>query len=108
MRISGKTELDIQKAFLGSFAAGDELYLFGSRVDNAAKGGDIDLLVVSIAGPDELVARRSRFSALLSKALGERKVDIVLYRNGHPRLPIHQAAFEQGVLLCAIPHSKAS
>jgi predicted nucleotidyltransferase len=108
MRISGKIQQDIRIAFQEVFPAGDELYLFGSRADDRAKGGDIDLLVVSTAGSDELVAHRSHFAALLTKALGDRKVDIVLYRNGSPLLPIHKAAIEQGVLLCAIPRSKAS
>ena len=35
----------IKQAFTGSFLPNDHLWLFGSRVDDAKKGGDIDLYV---------------------------------------------------------------
>ena len=53
-----------------------EVYLFGSRADDVAKGGDIDLLVLSrkINLMDKL-----EILAQLHQRMGERKIDIAIY-----------------------------
>jgi DNA polymerase sigma len=74
-----------------------ELYLFGSRADNAQKGGDIDLFIV----PDSLqdiTAKKISFLVALKRSIGEQKIDVVIDR-GQDR-PIDQIAKQQGVLLC--------
>ena len=69
-----------QRAFLKDFlkVLSDEakIYLFGSRVDDNKKGGDIDLLIVSkkITKKDIRKLRIEFF-----KRFGEQKIDIVLY-----------------------------
>jgi len=52
------------------------IYLFGSRVDDAAKGGDIDLLVLS-----KRINLMTKLDILaqLHQKLGDRKIDIVIY-----------------------------
>ena len=51
------------------------VYLFGSRVDDTKKGGDIDLLVMS----DMLTSDDKRSIKMkLHDLLGEQKIDIVL------------------------------
>lgn len=52
------------------------IYLFGSRVDDSAKGGDIDLLVLSkkINLIDKL-----DILAQLHQRIGARKIDIAVY-----------------------------
>ena len=52
------------------------IYLFGSRVDDSAKGGDIDLLVLSkkINLMDKL-----DILAQLHQRIGARKIDIAIY-----------------------------
>ena len=52
-----------------------KIYLFGSRVDDAKKGGDIDLLVIS-RKPDRDRIRAAK--ARLYELIGEQKIDIVL------------------------------
>ncbi len=51
------------------------VYLFGSRVDDEKKGGDIDLLVFS-----EKMGLRKKiaFQAKLWQRLGEQKIDVVI------------------------------
>lgn len=74
-----------------------ELYLFGSRADNAQKVGDIDLFIV----PDSLqdiTAKKISFLVALKRSIGEQKIDVVIDRG--QRLPIDQIAKQQGVLLC--------
>ena len=45
MRLSDKYINTIKKYFFDIFGEGD-IYLFGSRVDDTKKGGDIDLYLV--------------------------------------------------------------
>ncbi|QEP43559.1 hypothetical protein D5085_10775 [Ectothiorhodospiraceae bacterium BW-2] len=50
--------------------------LFGSRLDDSKRGGDIDLLIeTDISQPDELVKAKNRFLAQLYRELGEQKID---------------------------------
>ena len=52
------------------------IYLFGSRADDAAKGGDIDLLVLSVKIN---LMTKLEILARLHQTLGERKIDIAIY-----------------------------
>jgi predicted nucleotidyltransferase len=52
------------------------IYLFGSRVDDTAKGGDIDLLVLS---KKINLMTKLDILAQLHHRLGERKIDIAVY-----------------------------
>ena len=45
MRLS-RSEIDVLKSKLSSLSSNAKLYLFGSRVDDTRKGGDIDLLII--------------------------------------------------------------
>ena len=53
------------------------MYLFGSRVDDSKKGGDIDILILS----DKLTKRDLRKIRInFFKKFGEQKLDIILDR----------------------------
>ncbi|MEJ5209723.1 hypothetical protein [Denitratimonas sp. CY0512] len=75
------------------------LRLFGSRLDDAARGGDVDLLLeldTPVAHPAPLIAR---LAARASRAMDGRKVDVLLLAPNLMRQPIHDIAQRQGVLL---------
>jgi predicted nucleotidyltransferase len=75
------------------------LRLFGSRLDDAARGGDVDLLLElaePVAEPALLVAR---FAARASRLMQGRKVDVVLSAPNLRRQAIHEQAARSGVLL---------
>lgn len=72
--------------------------LFGSRVDDARRGGDIDLYIEASLSPQEAFQRETHMAAELYRALGERKIDIVV-NTGRLDLPIYQVARAQGVWL---------
>ncbi len=78
------------------FGPGTEVYLFGSRVDDSGRGGDIDLYVVP-GEKDDLFERKTRFLVELWKRLGEQKIDVVLSRD--PERPIERVARKEGVRL---------
>src|SRR5579872_1686413 len=55
-----------------------ELCLYGSRVDDSQKGGDIDLLVL-VDEPDfanELLQKKHLLLANMKKQLGDQKIDL--------------------------------
>lgn len=54
------------------------VYLFGSRADPTARGGDLDLLIVSSAAAREQYALRKQLSLAIQEQLGEQHVDIVV------------------------------
>jgi hypothetical protein len=71
-----------------------QVYLFGSRVDDAKKGGDIDLLVRSASiGP----AERRRIRRSICDVIGEQKIDILVAANLDN--PLVRVAHRSGVLL---------
>lgn len=75
------------------------LRLFGSRLNDAAKGGDVDLLLELDQPADNVAWLAARLSARASLALDGRKVDVLVSAPDLMRLPIHEVAFEKGVLL---------
>lgn len=51
------------------------VYLFGSRVDDNKKGGDIDLLVFS---KEMSFEKKLELQFLLLRSLGDQKIDVVI------------------------------
>ena len=52
--------------------------LFGSRLNDAERGGDIDLFIPGAWTAEEAVPRRLRFCAELRRHLGDQKIDVVV------------------------------
>lgn len=74
--------------------------LFGSRVNDNALGGDIDLYIEpEIIDPDAVVDARLNALVQLHKALGEQKIDLVINRRQGTALPIYEVAKRTGVVL---------
>ncbi len=97
MRLSPKTRQAIVELFQQYFPKG-KLYLFGSRADPNARGGDIDLLCEMEGDSKELINKRSAFLIALEKRIGEQKIDFVLYQpSENPDLKIAQIAKKTGV-----------
>ncbi|EKD77512.1 MAG: hypothetical protein ACD_42C00313G0002 [uncultured bacterium] len=97
IRLPAKTQMIIAQLFQKYFPRG-KLYLFGSRVDPNARGGDIDLLCEMDGDPTDLVERRSAFLIELEKRIGEQKIDFVLYQPSENfDLKVAKKAKETGV-----------
>jgi predicted nucleotidyltransferase len=77
------------------------MWLFGSRVDDAKRGGDIDLYVESAEEDMALLVRqRLDFLAELNMELGEQKIDVVLNVPAKKLLlPIYEEAKKTGIQL---------
>jgi predicted nucleotidyltransferase len=83
------------------FGADAEVWLFGSRVNDQAKGGDIDLYIEPlISHAAKLVDAKLQFLRELHQKIGEQKIDVVLHpANSTQDLPIYRIAKQTGVRL---------
>ncbi len=76
-----------------------QIILFGSRIDDSQKGGDIDLFIQTPQQLSNKIEAECRLSARLYIKLGGRKVD-VLIKDKHSNIaPIYQHAIDYGVAL---------
>lgn len=100
MRLNQR-ELDaICSAFHQHFNQDDHLWLFGSRVDDTKRGGDIDLYVETHTSVEQAVKAKTNFVVAIWSAIGEQKIDIVLnvlVLKHH--FPIYDLAKKEGILL---------
>ena len=90
MRLTLQERSATAEAARATLVAGTQVSLFGSRTDDQARGGDIDLLVETpLPMPaTELVARRQAFVARLYRLLGERRIDVVVTSPGAVVAPL--------------------
>lgn len=88
MRLQAKEVDAIAQAARNTFAPGTEVFLFGSRLLDAVRGGDIDLLVETpeTMSPTELVHRRTRFVADIYRLLDEQRIDVIITARGQQDL----------------------
>ena len=99
MRLSIQ-ELDIiGRAFKAHFAEGDQLWLFGSRVDDHQRGGDLDFYIeTQQQQTSQAVKNEMAFVGELWRDLGEQKIDTVLKLMRYPdNLPVYKIAKATGV-----------
>lgn len=77
MRLSSTYRNTIKSETKKLFGENSEVYLFGSRVDDTKKGGDIDLYIET---KDARFTFENKIKLLteLNKKLGEQKIDIIV------------------------------
>ncbi len=95
MRLSDNYIDVIKKNFKRFFQQGD-IFLFGSRVDDEKKGGDIDLYLV-VSDHQDLFEKKLKFLSRIKRELGEQKIDVVF--NMDPNRLIEQEAKKWGIKL---------
>ena len=75
------------------------VWLFGSRVRDDARGGDVDLMLEldeAVVEPAQLAAR---LAVRVSRAMDGRKVDVLVKAPNLLLLPIHAVALAEGIRL---------
>ena len=83
---------EIKRSLREVFGENAKVYLFGSRIDDKKKGGDIDLFVEA----DNIdYEKEKEFWILLQERLGEQKIDIIYNRD---KFLIEKVA-KKGILL---------
>ena len=73
--------------------------VFGSRLDDSARGGDLDLMLELPEPVDNPALMAAQLAARASRVLHGRKVDVLISAPNLMRLPIHDIAFQEGRLL---------
>lgn len=99
MRLTPEQTALIRQTVQSLSGAESRVWLFGSRVDDFLRGGDIDLLVDCdnrVSNPALLAAQ---VSARLSRVMDGRKVDVIIRAPNLMALPIHTIALEEGIRL---------
>ncbi|MEO1924302.1 MAG: nucleotidyltransferase domain-containing protein [Nautiliaceae bacterium] len=94
MRLSSWEVEIIKKSAKEVFGNNVKIILFGSRVYDYKKGGDIDLYVIT---DNPTYENKSKFWILLQERLGEQKIDIVLSEDKNRS--IKQVALKEGIEL---------
>lgn len=99
MRLSPAQRDAVRSAILGEAGADARVILFGSRLDYAARGGDVDLMVEFLHAIDNPAVLSARMAARASRALGGRRVDVILCAPNLRQGAIHRQAAAEGIPL---------
>ena len=99
MRISNEHRDALRQHFRAALGDSCEVLVFGSRLNDAARGGDVDLLVRSY----EPLQRKEWLASMLAvqaeRLLGGRQVDVLLVDPQTPLQAVHKVALDTGVAL---------
>jgi uncharacterized protein len=93
MRISSQERVAIVQAIQAQDPAA-QIFLYGSRTDDQALGGDIDVLLLS---QKIKFANKLDIMVRLRQSLGERKIDLAVFPDATQ--PFAQVALETGIRL---------
>jgi len=81
-------------------AGGDtRVRLFGSRLDDNARGGDVDLMLEVDNPVPNPALMAARFAARVSRLFQGRRVDVLIAAPNLGRFAIHDIAHDEGHLL---------
>lgn len=99
MRLSAAEVEAIRACAARHFGSDAVVRVFGSRVDETRRGGDIDLHVET--GPERAptVAQELAFLVELKDRIGEQRIDLVVRRFGQPARAIDAVARRDGIRL---------
>lgn len=75
-----------------------KLYLFGSRVDDTKKGGDIDLFLETTQ--EVSLDKQMNFLKILYKNVTQKKIDLVVQTPSKSKKNIFEIAKQTGIVLC--------
>ena len=102
MRLNPEDVAVIKRLVADAYGPEAVVRLFGSRADDRRRGGDVDLHITiptrgAYAGDD--LSTELRLGTNLETALDERKVDLIVRRNGDPETAIDRIALATGIVL---------
>jgi predicted nucleotidyltransferase len=98
MRLSNDEIRAIKVAVHEAFGANAVVRLFGSRLDDDARGGDVDLHVETDPPADEWHAR-GVFEDVLFRRIEPQKIDLILSKRGGIPRGFERIAYRDGVIL---------
>lgn len=100
MRLSDEHAATICQILQHYFGTDTDIWLFGSRVHDDQRGGDIDLYIeTDLQSSVAVVEARLHGLVAIKQRIGDQKIDLAIYRRGKPREAIHQEARKTGIQL---------
>lgn len=99
MRLSKQAQQIIRATVREIFGSEATVRLFGSRIDDMARGGDIDLLVELPEVTADTERKTLRLIARLQMRLGDQPIDVLVLDPSTPRQAIHEQATRTGIML---------
>jgi len=99
VRLSPQTQTIIRDTAREIFGPQVTTLVFGSRVDDAARGGDIDLIVQLEQPVPQRERKALQLVARLQRRLGMQPIDVLVVDPQTEILPVHEEAFRTGVRL---------
>jgi uncharacterized protein len=97
MRLSDFEVMVIKKLANQFYGQQAKVVLFGSRVDDSKKGGDIDVFIDTPL--ETTIKDRLNFLVQLENHIGEQKVDLVVKSKNSPPKDIYHIAQITGIAL---------
>ena len=98
MRLTDHEVVAIKAAAHQAFGETAVVRLFGSRVDDSLRGGDIDLHIEADGPIDEWTARDD-FKERLFRQIDPQKVDVILHERGTMPRGFQRIGYRDGVIL---------
>lgn len=99
MRLSESTCAVIRSTVQDLFGSEATVKLFGSRLNDNARGGDIDLLVELTSTPTDLERKTLQLITKLQLRIGDQPIDVLVLNPSTPRQAIHEHAILTGMTL---------
>lgn len=97
MRLSQQTQQIIRNTVREVFGDEANVKLFGSRINDDARGGDIDLLVELPSITAEIERKTMQLTARLQLRIGDQPIDVLVIDPSTPRQSIHEQASITGI-----------
>ncbi|MBT2787292.1 MULTISPECIES: nucleotidyltransferase domain-containing protein [unclassified Halomonas] len=99
MRLSEEQKAIVKQVGREVFGKNVQLALFGSRLNDHLKGGDIDILVKSDEPMTGKMIKMLTMTARLQMRLGDQPIDILIYDPETPLSPVYEEALTNGELI---------
>lgn len=103
MRLTDFQRKSIKDSVTEELGENANVYLFGSRIDDAQRGGDIDLMVEVSGNVTDIVRKKQKIIGSIQRKIGEQKIDLIItFQNEYNEddLPlVIKNARREGVLL---------
>ena len=90
-----KSEIEVIKEVANLIFKNPDIYLFGSRVKDNIKGGDIDLRIKLSYKPN--LTDDVKFLAKLKRIIGDRKIDLIIDYPNRKKELIDEIVKKEGI-----------
>lgn len=99
MRLTKVAQRVIRDTAAEVFGPDAVVMVFGSRIDDSARGGDLDLLIQAERPVQQRGRKALQLVAKLQLRLGDQPIDVLVLDPQTNRKPIHEQAIRTGIRL---------